>query len=529
MSEQRLLISWIGHADLAAMCETLPNGEEIKKLAKINIKTVEQPGPIKTSLLAGKFDRIHLLSNYDERLDKHFPKFLGAKATIHRVELSDPTDYQGIFKCTNEVLSNIAGTYNNIPHRMCILLSPGTPAMAVVWVLLGKSRYPATFYQTARGQLTEAKIPADLFDEFVPELLRDRDIAFQHLASHNPSDVEGFEDIIGSSSPIRIAVGRAQRAAFRDVPVLLLGESGSGKEVFAQAIHKASRRRNGPFEAINCAAIPKDLLESELFGSTKGAFTGADKDREGAFTRAHGGTLFLDEIGECDPLLQAKLLRVLQPPTGKGPCYREFRSVGGSKTLISDVRLVAATNRNLQHEITENRFREDLYYRLAVITLKLPPLRERKSDIPALALSFLKKINEDFRKQDPGYKHKSLSVAALDFAKKYHWPGNIRQLYNSVLQAAVMTDNDVIDRRDMIATIGEMDPASDSNALDQPLGDGFSLDEHMDTIHRHYLTRAMNEAKGVKTHAARLLGIKSYQALDAQLKRMGVDLINTRH
>jgi DNA-binding NtrC family response regulator len=176
----------------------------------------------------------------------------------------------------------------------------------------------------------------------------------------------------------------------------------------------------------------------------------------------------------------------------------------------------------------ENRFREDLYYRIAVITLKLPPLRERKSDIPVLAHSFLKKINDDFRKQDPGYAHKSLSVAALDFAKKYHWPGNIRQLYNSVLQAAVMTDNDLIDRRDMIATIGEMDPAANSINLEQPLGDGFNLDEHMDTIHRHYLTRAMNEAKGVKTHAARLLGLRNYQTLDAQLKRLSVDFINAK-
>ena len=174
------------------------------------------------------------------------------------------------------------------------------------------------------------------------------------------------------------------------------GESGTGKEMFAQAIHKASPRREGAFQSINCAAIPRELLESELFGHVKGGFTGAEKDHPGMFAEADGGTLFLDEIGECDPLLQAKLLRVLQPPPGKGPCHRVFRPVGGTRDVTSDVRIVAATNRDLQHEIKAGRFREDLYYRLAVITLRLPPLRERRPDIPLLVDSFLEQINKAF-------------------------------------------------------------------------------------------------------------------------------------
>ena len=386
MQQRKRLVSWIGHADLLAMADDLGDaGRDLLALAGVSGRYGEKPGPLKTAVSSGQFDEIHLLSNYPDVVHKPFAKWLGGKPTIHPVDLADPTDYGGIFQCTNRVLEEVSKPAAGTQTKLCILLSPGTPAMAVVWVLLGRSRYPAAFYQTGRGKLHEANIPSDLFEEVVPDLLRDRDVALQHLASRNPAEVEGFEQVIGASTPIRLAVGRAQRAALRDVSVLLLGESGTGKEVFAQAIHQASRRKSGPFEAINCAAIPRELLEAELFGHVKGAFTGADRDRDGAFARTEGGTLFLDEVGECDPALQSKLLRVLQPPAGKGSCYREFRAVGGTKPSTSDVRIVAATNRDLQGEIKAHRFREDLYYRLAVITLQLPPLRERRSDISVLA------------------------------------------------------------------------------------------------------------------------------------------------
>jgi transcriptional regulator with GAF, ATPase, and Fis domain len=274
---------------------------------------------------------------------------------------------------------------------------------------------------------------------------------------------------------------------------------------------------------LNCAAIPRELLESELFGYVKGAFTGANKNQDGAFTRANGGTLFLDEIGECDPVLQSKLLRVLQPPADKSPCFREFRPVGGSKVLTSDVRILTATNRDLQKEIKAHRFREDLYYRIAVITLKLPPLRERITDIPLLAADFLKRINKDFKVQEPGYKDKKISASAIEFVKQYGWPGNVRQLYNTLVQAAVMTDNDVIDCHDITAAIGEMADGQTVNVLERPLGDGFVLDEHINSLRKHYLRRALDESNGNKTQAARLLGMKHYQTLDAQLKTLNVD------
>lgn len=210
-----------------------------------------------------------------------------------------------------------------------------------------------------------------------------------------------------------MAVGRAQKAAVRDVPVLIVGETGTGKELFARAIHQSSHRRDGPFVAINCAAIPRDLLESELFGHKKGAFTGASEDRIGAVEHADRGTLFLDEIGECDPGMQSKLLRVLQPPDGQGPCHRVFRRVGETQDRTCDVRLITATNRDLLASIEAHSFREDLYYRLAVITLSLPSLRDRKTDISLLVEALLDRVNADFRRQEPGFKDKSVSDATV--------------------------------------------------------------------------------------------------------------------
>ncbi|MCA8990054.1 MAG: sigma-54 factor interaction domain-containing protein, partial [Planctomycetaceae bacterium] len=233
--------------------------------------------------------------------------------------------------------------------------------MTAVLLLLGKTRYPATFYETSRdGKSWVTDVPFDLID-VIPDVLKNPDSHLQHLASESPSEVEGFEDIVGDSRAVRDAVGRAKRAAMRGVSVLLLGESGSGKEMFAQAIHRASPRRDKTFIAINCAALPKSLLESELFGHVKGAFTGADKNRDGAFVAADGGTLFLDEVGECDLETQAKLLRVLQPITGAGPGFRKVSRIGEEKERTVDVRIIAATNRDLHSAIKHGSFRDDLF------------------------------------------------------------------------------------------------------------------------------------------------------------------------
>jgi transcriptional regulator with GAF, ATPase, and Fis domain len=509
------------------MCLELPEQQRAQVHAAVKLPaSAEAPGPLKTALLNKDFAEVHLLSNYPPAVNQLYSRWLDHPATVHEVTLSSPTNYDAVFQATDGVLRSLWAEFRKRRLETCILLSPGTPTMATIWILLGKSRYPATFYQTFKGRLDRAEIPFDVIDDLVPELLRPADLNLQHLAAKSPRQVEGFDGIVGDSQAIRLAVGRAQRASLRNVPVLILGESGTGKEMFARAIHKASYRREGPFEAINCAAMPRDLLESELFGHVKGSFTGATGNRDGAFTRTNGGTLFLDEVGDCDPALQAKLLRVLQPRPGTGPSHREFSPVGAEKIVTSDVRVIAATNRDLVREVKAHRFREDLYYRLAVINLRLPPLRERKRDLPLLAETLLKQINEEFRQQEkkePGYKDKSLSASAMEFVKRHDWPGNVRQLGNALLQAAVMAESEVIDRRDLVAAVGDVDNAPNLNALDHPLGDEFDLEEHLKSIQRHYLQRAMQEARGVKAEAARLLGYKNYQTLAAQLLRLGVE------
>ena len=526
MGRIRILVSWIGNTDLLAMAAGLDAARRQTVLEALNAPGLpaSRPGPIQTLLGQETFSEVHLLSNYPSRLNRWFAKWLGCRPTIHPVDLPDPTDYERVFDASNAALSAILRPSKSPDRELCIHLSPGTPAMAAIWVLLGKSRYPATFFQTYRGKARQTRIPFDLVLDFVPELLREPDSNLQQLASRSPSEVEGFGEIVGESKAIRLAVGRARKAAVRDVPVLIVGESGTGKELFARAIHAASPRRKGPFIAINCAAIPRELLESELFGHRKGAFTGAVADRMGAFESADQGTLFLDEVGECDPAMQAKLLRVVQPPPGEGPCVRVFQRVGDTDQRRSDVRIIAATNRDLADETGHGRFREDLFYRLAVITLKLPPLRDRRTDIPLIARALLGQTNRQFDRQEPGYKHKTLSDSAISFVKRYDWQGNVRQLHNAIVQAAVMTDADAITRADLVAAVSDVPGRAGADVLERPLGGGFSLDELLKDIQRHYLQRAMEEAGGVKTRAARLLGMPSYQTLDAQLRRLGVSV-----
>lgn len=526
MNKRRGLVAWIGHSDLKAMALSLGNAAGAQILSELGgaKPAAGEAGPIKVLVDKEPFDEIRLFSNYRPAWNKLYRNWLAKKATIVAVELERPTDYAAIFRIADNELRKLTTELADHPFELCMHLSPGTPAMTAVWLLLGKTRYPATFYETHQGKAWKTEIPFDLTLDVLPELLRRADTQFAHLAAHAPSQVEGFGDIIGESQAIRVAVGRARRAALHGVSILLLGESGTGKEMFAQAIHKASPRRDGPFIPVNCAALSRELLESELFGHRKGSFTGAERNHAGAFEQADCGTLFLDEVGECDPALQAKLLRVLQPPAGAGLCQRVFRRVGDDEERTSDVRIIAATNRDLLAEVRGRQFREDLYHRLAVITINLPPLRDRRSDVPKIAERLLAQINVQFASAEPGYGHKKLSDAAIRFVKRHPWPGNVRQLYNVLLQAAVMTDGDTLDQADLEAALGEMPagPLAEGQLLNRPLGDGFVLEEHLNGIRRHYLRRAMEETAGNKSKASRLLGIDHYQTLTEQLRRLNV-------
>jgi len=524
--KRRLLVSWIGHSDLRAMAAAIPAARQKQILDRLGGAIHKPPdvGPTKTLLSTQAFDEVRLLSNYPDEWNKWFKSWLAVEAEIVRVDLKQPTDYGQIFEIADHQLRAVRKDSSATSTQLCLHLSPGTPAMAAVWLLLGKTRYPATFYETFGGKSWATEVPFDLTIDVIPEILRDPDTHLQHLASEGPGELEGFKEIAGDSRAIRDAVGRAKRAALRGVAVLLLGESGTGKEMFAQAIHRTSPRRDKPFVAINCAALSKTLLESELFGHTRGAFTGADKDRKGAFELADGGALFLDEIGECEPEIQAKLLRVLQPVVGEAATIHTFRRLGDDRDRKVDVRVIAATNRDLHLAIRDGAFREDLYYRLAGLTILVPPLRDRKADIPLIAERLLDQINRQFAAEEPNYCHKSLSPSAISFVKRHPWPGNVRQLNNVLVQAAVLSDRDTLDRSDLLSALGEMPNESrgSTTLLGRALGDGFDLEELLNDVHREYLRRAMQEAKGIKAHAARLLGMKNYQTLDAQLKRLGV-------
>lgn len=526
MAKRKVLLQWIGHSDLRAMAASLSPARRDALMAKLGgvQPKARDLGPTKTLLTTQAFEEIRLLSNYTAEWGKWFVDWLGIRADLVQVGLDKPTDYAAIYRMANDELAKLRERKGWPDTQLCLHLSPGTPAMAAVWLLLGKTRYPATFYETYGGRSWITEVPFDLTVDVIPEIFRVPDAHLQYLASESPRQIEGFQDIVGESAAIREAVGRAKRAAMRGVSVLLLGESGTGKELFARAIHRASPRRDKPLVAINCAALSKTLLESELFGHTKGAFTGASHEHQGAFEQAHGGTLFLDEIGDCELEIQAKLLRALQPISSEGPCIRAVRPLGARTDRKVDVRVIAATNRDLHRAIRDGQFRDDLYYRFAAITITLPPLRDRKSDIPEIAERLLAQINRQFAAEEPGYEHKRLSAAAKAFVKRHDWPGNVRRLQNVLLQAAVMSESSELGVSDLKASLGELpsDPIADASILERPLGDGFDLDEYLNGIRALYLRRAMREAGGVKATAARLLGMEHYQTLDHQLKRFEV-------
>jgi transcriptional regulator with PAS, ATPase and Fis domain len=311
-------------------------------------------------------------------------------------------------------------------------------------------------------------------------------------------------------------IEKAQKVAPRSVPVLIEGESGTGKEMLARAIHEAGPRRNAPFIPVNCGAIPKDLVESEFFGHKKGAFTGAQSDRKGHFEMASGGTLFLDEVGELPLEIQVKLLRVLQ--------QREVVRVGESSPMAIDVRIVAATNRTLSQEVTAGRFREDLFYRLAVAVIRLPPLRIRTGDLTLLSDYLLNKINRDSA-SEPAWEEKKLSVGARNLLMQHSWPGNVRELLNTLTRAVVLSTGSMIteeDLKDALLDTPSSAPKGES-ILDRPLLEGFDLQELMSTVARHYLERALDKTSRNRTKAAEMLGLRSYQTLNNWLKKYGLE------
>jgi len=342
------------------------------------------------------------------------------------------------------------------------------------------------------------------FDEL--HLTMERAMEHLHLKEENRL----LRESLGSHFDRRNLIGRSQamvrlletvaQVAPTEATVLITGESGTGKEMIAGAIHFNSPRKEAPFVKINCAAITETLLESELFGHEKGAFTGAYKRKEGRFLQAHRGTLFLDEVSEMSSAMQVKLLRVLQE--------REFIRVGGEEVIRVDVRVIAATNKDLLREIEISRFREDLYYRLNVVTLVLPPLRQRREDIPLLAQHFLKVFSEKNHKKMKGF-----TPQAMDQLLKHEWPGNVRELMNAVERGVVLTRTEYLDTADLPLLAQEAAKPFSKEML--------SGDLPLDEVEKATILNAMEVTGGNKSEAARRLGI-TRKTLHAKLKKYGV-------
>lgn len=500
----KILFCWLGATDLKAS----------SGVADVGLGPVAQAAQWQT------YNEIVLLNNWKRSSSESYLSWLtkrtSAKIFLHQVQLSDPTNFGEIYQAASKSIAEKIHEYGS-KVDLIFHLSPGTPAMAAVWILLAKTRFPAELIESSKEHgVRIASVPFDISADFVPNLLRKPDENLERLAAGLPVEAPEFDNIIHRSEFMQRVVLKARRIAPRSIPVLIEGESGTGKELFARAIHDASPRREKPFIAINCGAIPAELVESELFGYEKGSFTGATNARIGHFEAAHTGTIFLDEIGELPKEMQVKLLRTLQE--------KEVKRIGASSPRKIDVRIIAATNRNLIDEVAVGSFREDLFYRLAVAVIKLPPLRKREGDVSLLIDRFLNRINKESI-SEPGYRQKIISASARNLLLLHSWPGNVRELQNTLTRAAVWSlDEELgeIDIREALLPIPASSKGKDE-VLNQSLDHGIDLPEIIKTVAVHYLERALEKNNGNKTNTAKTLGIPSYQTLTNWLKKYGLE------
>jgi len=499
---KNILISWVGRTDLTAATSSTTVGL----------------GPIAQAVKSCSFDRIVLISDYPENDVHSYTRWLqGIKnlpAEVTFATLSSPTHFSDIYQTAVKAIESVHKAYGpNI--ALTYHLSPGTPAMAAVWILIAAGRYPAELIESSREQgVKSVTIPFEIAAEYMPRLREKQDQRIQECLAALPPNAPAFEEIIFQSESMKRVVERARRVAPRNLPVLIEGESGTGKELLARAIHVGGLAISGPFVAVNCGAIPENLMESEFFGHKRGAFTGAATDRKGHFVEADGGTLFLDEIGELPLAMQARLLRALQ--------LGEVTPVGASKPVPFKARIIAATNRNLLDEVADGRFREDLFYRLAVATLRLPPLRERQGDIGLLIDMLLAQVNTEhvIGNSSP----LQLSPGGRSLLLAHSWPGNVRELLNTLYRVAAWCEGSTISAADMREAILparplRQEPDNDSDSI----ADGFSLPDILAGISKKYLKKSMKLAGGNKARAARLLGLPNYQTLDNWLKKYGLE------
>lgn len=353
--------------------------------------------------------------------------------------------------------------------------------------------------------------PFDVNDvkALIQSALAKRDVKLETLGKKSLAEKERFDNIISKSSEIHKILALVSGASSAKSNVLIIGESGTGKELIARAIHQHSNRKDKPFVTINCGGIPENLLESELFGHKKGSFTGALANKIGLFEAASGGTIFLDEIGDLPLLLQVKLLRVVQD--------KVFTPIGETKELNVDVRIISATNQDLEQNVIARKFREDLYYRLNVIRIRIPPLRERKMDIPLLAQYFLDKYSREMGKEI-----QQISTYALETLQNYHFPGNVRELENIIERSvALETSNIILPESLALATHKLGEKKSEVVDMDLP-AEGLDLDKVINQLEKNLLLKALGRTLGIKKKAAELLRI-SFRSFRYRLEKHGID------
>jgi two-component system response regulator PilR (NtrC family) len=319
-----------------------------------------------------------------------------------------------------------------------------------------------------------------------------------------------FNCLIGESPQIKKVYDLIERVSQTKTNILISGESGTGKELVARAIHRQSPRRNNPFVVINCAGIPENLIESELFGYKKGAFTGALTDKEGLFDAADGGTVFFDEVGELPPTIQVKLLRVIQE--------RTFTAVGGTEEKTVDVRFISATNKDLEGEVINDKFREDLFFRLNVIQISMPPLRERDGDLPLLSQFFLEKYSRELNKDV-----KKISAYAMDILRYYKFPGNVRELENIIERSVALETSNIVLPNSLTLANFQRERVRENRRHRDIKSEGIDLDKAMAEVEKDYIIKAMDMAHGSKPRAAKLLGI-SMRSLRYRLDKLGIHI-----
>ena len=492
----KVLVSWVGAADLEGGAE----------------------GPI-ASILKSKgrdLDRAVLLVNQSGRDAEVWANQLPLPSTVVRVALDSPIDYLEVFEATRRVLED------HVPRddTLLINLTSGTKTMAACLLLLGRSVRQAQFVQTYEGSTREEEVPSVLI-ECIPDVLQAQQSALGSFLTRDMSMANGFSGITGSSPALAVCLQKASRIAPLDYSVLLLGETGVGKEVFAQAIHQSSGRCDAPFVPVNCASIPRDLQESELFGHTKGSFTGATADRKGLFHQADGGTLFLDEFGELSPNTQASLLRALQPGQGRPLTERNIRRIGSTSDETVDVRIVAATNRPL------SEVRQDLVRRLPFI-LELPALRDRKSDIPALITQFLDEIAQELAQVGDGLPTDRFQVTdeGLRFLMRYSWPGNVRELRNCLAEACVYSATSVLDVPIFEQCLHHTGHSA-SEALPE-ISEDFEIDRYLAKQALEIYERALDLYPNM-SQAAASIGLSSDQKLRDRIKAAKKKIGNTNY